>query len=232
MRKAPIALAIAALAVSLIPIACRADAPSYDDAGAEEVLAAAEAAMAEVDSFAHAMEFSYGTGDRQGWDTIQIASEFQDAQNYRKRMSVRIPGTPSPGPSDFALVDGESYLSEPEGAIRNNLLTAPPTYNPPHDMAGIERVDDEMLDGVRVYRLRGTWQPGAGLAPITVDLFIDTETLLLLRLDSRSITYVASADLAIESLSTSVFSRFNEDFDIVPPDPAPTPTPDPTPTPR
>ena len=66
----------------------------------------------------------------------------------------------------------------------------------------------------------------------TIDLFIDAATLLLVRRESRTTLIYPSREDSTEeqiapSLYVSVYSRFDEDFDIVPPDPAPTPTPDP-----
>ena len=146
-------LVIAALALALLPIGCRADTPSFDDATAEEILAAAEAAMAKVGSFACATETTYGSGD--SWDTITIESQFRDGQNYRKSMSVHIPGVPFVGPSEFAMVRGKVYLVEPEGGITSAEVSTTPTYSLPDDVTGLERLDDETLDAMRVYHLRG-----------------------------------------------------------------------------
>jgi len=186
--------------------------------------------MAEVGSFASATETTYGSGDR--WDTITIESRLRDGQNFRRSMSVHIPGVPFAGASEFALVRGEAYLTEPEGGITSAEVSTPPTYNLPDDMTGLERLGDETVDDMRVYRLRGARPSSTGNPPLTVILYIDTATLLLIRSETRGTTYVADADMTIEGLSTTSYSRFNEDFDIVPPGPTATSTPDPTPTPR
>ena len=230
MQKCLLVLVAATLALVLLPLGCRADTPSYDNATAEEILAAAEEAMAEVGSFVSVLETTYGFANQQEWDTIEIESEFRDTQNYRKRMSVRTPGAPLSGPSEFALVGGEVYLSGPEDAIRGNALTALPVYGPLPELANLERLDDETLEDIRAYRLRGTLTHEPADTFITVDLFIDSKTLLLFRLDGETNAYVESPDLHIQSHSTITYSRFNEDIVIVPPAPASTPTPDPTPT--
>ena len=205
--------------------------PSFDDASAEEMFAAAAEAMAKVGSFACALETTFGELGGE-WDTITIESEFRDAQNYRRSMSVHIPSVPFAGPSEFALVRGKAYRAEPEGAISSAEISALPTYNLPADVTGLERLAGETLEGLRVYHLRGTRPTGDGTSVWTVDLFIDAATLLLVRSETGGTVYVANADRRIGALSTSAYSRFGEDFDIVPPDPASTPTPDPTPTPR
>ena len=237
-------LATAGLAVALLTVACRADTPSYDDANAEEIFAAAEAAMAGVGSFASVHQWVMGD------QTVTRKTELQDEQNYRRTLTMSYEEAPDVstvyfGPFSVVVVDGERFALEGYQG-----LESPPRYLLPDDLYDLERLDDAMLDGTRVHHLRGTRPPNeettSGIitertSHWTLDLYIDTTTLLLVRSEARAaitITTTPEDRLAEErtydGLSVSTYSRFGEAFRIVPPAPTPTPTPRPTatPTPR
>ena len=247
MQKTLTCLVITALALALLLIGCRADTPSYDDASAEEIFAAAEEAMADVGSFVSVHEWTLGD------ETTTIETELQDGQNYRRVLTVSDEGDPHPrlGPSEVAVVEGQRFAPGPyQGS------GSPPAYRLPHDLFDLKRLDDATLDGTRVYHLRGTRPPNdevtdeapSGITTFrtshwTFDLFIDATTLLLVRSEGMvevSITTARGDDPVEEriydGLSTTTYSRFGDAFRIVPPPATPTSTPlptaTPTPTPR
>ena len=234
MQKTSAVLLVAALAVVLLTAACRAGAPSYDDASAEEIFAAAEAAVGKVDSFAYVHEWTWG-----GTEMVTTTNELQDERNYRKTRSAYSRGVLIVGPSEVAVVDGETFWNSAD-----TWSDSPPTYALPANLSNLQRLGDETPDGARVYHLQGT-QPSSTPASSevevstwTIDLFIDAETLLLVRSEGRTtITYFppqgdSSEGRDHEGLAVATYGRFGEDFDIVPPGPTPTPAADPTPTPR
>lgn len=238
VQKAIAILVAVTLAVALLAVACRAGAPSYDDATAEKIFAAAEEAMRRVGSFASLHEWTIGT------ETVTRKNELQDEQNYRSTLTVSDEGAPHPrmGPWEVAVVDGERFAPQ---AYKGS--GSPPTYTLPDDLYDLERLDDATLDDTRVYHLRGTRLPDeettSGITTVrtshwTFDLFIDAATLLLVRSEARAAITIATTpedrqaeEHTYEGFSTTTYSRFGEAFRIVPPPPTPTPTPLPTATP-
>ena len=236
--KAIAILAAAALVVALLAAACRADTPSYDDATAEEIFAAAGAAMAEVGSFASVHEWIMGG------QTITTESELMDAQNYRRTLTISYEGAPhiAVGPFDVVVVHGERFAPEDYTG-----LGSPPRYNLSDDLYALERLNDATLDDIPVYHLQGTRPPNEEetfgvntirTSPWTRDLFIDANTLLLVRSEARAAITITTTpedrpaeEQTYDGLSTATYSRFGEAFLIVPPPATPTPTPLPTPTP-
>ena len=131
--------------------ACGGPEPSPIDSAssAEEILAEAEAAMAQVESFASVYEWTIGDTE-----TVTTENEFQDERNYRKTRSMSTEGVLFIGPSEVAVVDGETFWNSAD-----TWSDSPPAYAFPSDLGDIERLDDTMLEGARVHHLRGSRPP-------------------------------------------------------------------------
>ena len=226
---------IGIILAAALAAACGGPEPSPIDSAssAEEILAEAEAAMAQVESFASVYEWTIGDTE-----TVTTENEFQDERNYRKTRSMSTEGVLFIGPSEVAVVDGETFWNSAD-----TWSDSPPAYAFPSDLGDIERLDDTMLEGARVHHLRGSRPPsgltesGVTTSDWTFDMLIDADTLLLVRSEGRTtLTFppqgASTEEQSFEGFSVAAYGRFGEDFNIVPPGPTPTPTPDPTPTPR
>ena len=226
---------IGIILAAALAAACGGPEPSPIDSAssAEEILAEAEAAMAQVESFASVHEWTWG-----GTETVTTENELQDERNYRKTRSVSTEGVLIIGPSEVAVVDGETFWNSAD-----TWSDSPPTYTLPSNLGDLERLVDTTLDGARVHHLRGARpsdepnESGVTTSTWTFDMLIDADTLLLVRSEGRTtLTFppqgVSTEEQSFEGFSVAAYSRFGENFNIVPPGPTPTPVPDPTPTPR